>query len=55
MDCRVNLKAELEICHTHDKIDHLLSHQWERLVVIQQVQIDLLTELANLREKKKAL
>jgi len=53
MDYRVNLKAELEIRHLHDKIDHLLSHQWERLVGIQQVQIDLLTELVNLREKKK--
>jgi len=53
MDYRVNLKAELEIRHLHDKIDHLLSHQWERLVEIQQVQIDLLTELVNLREKRK--
>jgi len=50
-DYQVNLKAELEIRHLHDKIDHLLSHQWERLVEIQQVQIDLLTELTHLREK----
>ena len=52
-DYQVNLKAELEIRHLHDKIDHLLSHQWERLVEIQQVQIDLLTELTHLREKGK--
>jgi uncharacterized membrane protein len=54
MDYQVNLKAELEIRHLHDKIDHLLSHQWERLVEIQQVQIDLLSELLNLRGKRKS-
>jgi len=52
-DYQVNLKAELEIRHLHDKIDHLLSHQWERLVEIQQIQIDLLSELAHLRDKAK--
>ena len=54
-DYRVNLKAELEIRQLHDKIDHLLSHQWERLVEIQQIQIDLLSELAHLRGKEKDL
>jgi uncharacterized membrane protein len=49
----VNLKAELEIRHLHDKIDHLLSNQWERLIEIQQIQIDLLSELARLRNKGK--
>jgi uncharacterized membrane protein len=52
-DYQVNLKAELEIRHLHDKIDHLLSNQWERLVEIQQIQIDLLSELARLRDKGK--
>jgi len=52
-DYQVNLKAELEIRHLHDKIDHLLSHQWERLVEIQQIQIDLLSELTRLRDKEK--
>jgi len=50
-DYQVNLKAELEIRQLHDKIDHLLSHQWERLVEIQQIQIDLLSEIAHLRDK----
>jgi len=44
-DYQVNLKAELEIRHLHEKLDHLLSHQWERLVQIQEVQLELLTEL----------
>jgi len=52
-DYQVNLKAELEIRHLHDKIDHLLSHQWERLVEIQQIQVDLLSELARLRGSGK--
>jgi len=52
-DYQVNLKAELEIRQLHDKIDHLLSHQWERLVEIQQIQIDLLSELAHLGSKGK--
>lgn len=44
-DYQINLKAELEIRHLHEKLDHLLSHQWERLVEIQQVQLELLAEL----------
>ena len=52
-DYQVNLKAELEIRHLNEKIDHLLSHQWERLVEIQQIQIDLLSEIAHLRNKGK--
>lgn len=48
-DYQVNLKAELEIRHLHEKVDHLLSHQWERLVQIQEVQLDLLTELRRTR------
>lgn len=44
-DYQVNLKAELEIRQLHEKMDHLLSHQWERLAQIQEIQIDLLEEL----------
>lgn len=46
-DYQVNLKAELEIRHLHEKIDHLLLHQWERLAQIQEIQIDLMTEIAR--------
>jgi uncharacterized membrane protein len=46
-DYQVNLKAELEIRHLHEKLDHLLSRQWERLVQIQEVQLDLLSELSR--------
>jgi len=44
-DYQVNLKAELEIRHLHEKIDHLLSHQWSRLVQIQELQLELLSEI----------
>lgn len=43
-DYRVNLKAELEIRQLHEKIDHQLAQQWERLAEIQQIQIELLEE-----------
>ncbi|MBK7719922.1 MAG: DUF1003 domain-containing protein [Simplicispira sp.] len=44
-DYQINLKAELEIRHLHEKMDHLLSHQWERLVRIQELQLELLSDL----------
>jgi uncharacterized membrane protein len=52
-DYRVNLKAELEIRQLHEKMDHLLLHQWERLAEIQQVQIDLLNEVIGATGKSK--
>ena len=49
-DYRINLKAELEIRHLHEKVDHLLSRQWERLAEIQQIQIELLAEVGALKK-----
>ena len=46
-DYQVNLKAELEIRHLNEKVDHLLSRQWERLVQIQEVQLELLSEIGR--------
>jgi uncharacterized membrane protein len=43
-DYKVNLKAELEIRHLHEKVDHLISKQWERLAEIQELQIELMQE-----------
>jgi uncharacterized membrane protein len=48
-DYRINLKAELEIRHLHEKLDHLLMKQWERLLEIQEVQLDIMEELSNRR------
>lgn len=52
-DYQVNLKAELEIRHLHDKVDHLLSHQWDRLAQIQEIQIDILSEVGKRSETLK--
>ena len=46
-DYKVNLKAELEIRQIHDKIDHQLARQWEKLMEIQQIQMDMLSESNN--------
>jgi uncharacterized membrane protein len=43
-DFRVNLKAELEIRHLHEKIDHLINRQWERLAEIQQIQLEIMQD-----------
>ena len=46
-DYRVNLKAELEIRHLTEKMDLLLSQQWQRLLEIQRIQVDLMEELTR--------
>jgi len=46
-DYRVNLKAELEIRHLHEKLDYLVRNQWERLMEVQQIQVELMNELAR--------
>ncbi len=46
-DYRVNLKAELEIRQLHEKIDHQMAHQWEKLAELQKIQIELLEERAD--------
>src|SRR5262249_38278216 len=47
-DYKVNLKAELEIRHLHEKLDHLLRRQYNRLFEIQQIQVELLQEIGRL-------
>lgn len=49
-DYKINLKAELEIRHLHEKIDHLLRRQYNRLFEIQQIQIELLEQLSRKRQ-----
>lgn len=49
-DYKVNLKAELEIHNLHEKMDHLLMHQWDRLAKIQEIQLDLLTEMSKKKQ-----
>jgi len=46
-DYMVNLKAELEIRLLHEKMDHLIVHQIQRLLEIQQLQMDYLEEISG--------
>ena len=43
-DYKVNLKAELEIRHVQEKLDYLLTKQWQRLAEMQQMQMELMQE-----------
>lgn len=46
-DYQVNLKAELEVRLLHEKIDHLLLHEWGRLLETQRLQADMLDGIAE--------
>lgn len=48
-DYQINLKAELEIRYLHEKVDHLLKNNSERMLEIQQIQIDLMREISKAR------
>jgi len=52
-DYRVNLKAELEIRYLHQKLDHFLKREWQTLLEIQQIQVELMKELSESKEQKK--
>lgn len=46
-DYQVNLKAEIEVRHINAKLDQLLTHQWQRLLEIQRIQMDTMEDLAR--------
>ncbi|WP_442896281.1 DUF1003 domain-containing protein [Enterococcus sp. BWB1-3] len=52
-DYKVNLKAEVEINLLHEKIDYLINDQWQHLVEIQNIQLELLGELQEQLERVK--
>lgn len=52
-DYRVNLKAELEIRHLHEKLDYLVSKQWQRLAEIQQIQIEMMNDVSHASRKRR--
>ena len=41
-DYQVNLKAELEIRLLHEKIDHLIAREWQRLEEARAVQLEMI-------------
>jgi uncharacterized membrane protein len=52
-DYMVNLKSELEIRMLHEKIDHLVMHQQQRLLEVQQLQIEMMQDILSRVEKGK--
>jgi len=50
-DYMINLKSEMEIRLLHEKLDHLIVHQQERLLEIQQIQIDMMNDIMQRMEK----
>lgn len=54
-DYKVNLKAELEIRLLHEKVDHLMVIQTERIMEVQQIQLDYLEDIAEVVQKKNPL
>lgn len=53
-DYMINLKSELEIRMLHEKIDHLIIHQQEELLNIQQIQIEMMEDIMKQIQNKKA-
>lgn len=54
-DYRVNLKAELEIRHLHEKLDYLVSRQWQRLAEIQQIQMEMMNDASAVSRRRKSM
>ena len=52
-DYRVNLKAELEIRHLHEKLDYLISRQWQRLAEIQQIQLEMMNDATDAKRRRR--
>jgi len=46
-DYMINLKSELEIRLLHEKLDHLIQHQQQELIEIQQVQIEMMDDILS--------
>lgn len=55
-DYKINLKSELEIQMLHEKIDHLILTQQQKLFEIQNIQVQMLEEIISnlsVKDKKK--
>jgi uncharacterized membrane protein len=47
-DYKINLKAELEIRVMHEKLDHMLAHQNQKMLEIQEIQADFLEDIMKM-------
>ncbi len=51
-DYMINLKSELEIRMLHEKLDHLIIHQQQELLNIQQVQVEMMKDIMAQLQKE---
>jgi uncharacterized membrane protein len=51
-DYMINLKSELEIRMLHEKLDHLIIHQQQELLNIQQVQVEMMEDIMKQLRKE---
>src|SRR5690606_27795631 len=51
-DYMINLKSELEIRMLHEKLDHLIIHQQQELLNIQQVQVEMMEDIMKRLKKE---
>jgi len=54
-DYMVNLKSELEIRMLHEKLDHLIIHQQQELLNIQQIQVEMMEDIMKQINKEKKI
>ena len=52
-DYMINLKSEMEIRLLHEKMDHLIINQQEKLMEIQQIQVDMMNDILDRLNNKK--
>jgi uncharacterized membrane protein len=52
-DYQVNLKAELEILQLHAKLDTFMQNEWQRLLELQKLQIEIAEDIVELTEMHK--
>ncbi len=51
-DTMTDIASTPTIRHLHEKMNHMLRRQWNRLFEIQPIQIELLEELNESKEKR---
>ena len=52
-DYMINLKSEVEVRMLHEKVDHLLINQQQELIEIQDIQVEMLSEILGALKKSK--
>lgn len=51
-DYMINLKSELEIRMLHEKLDHLIIHQQQELMNVQEVQVEMMEDIMKRLKKE---